>query len=232
MITKILKILRNFPGPASSDRRLEKRQSAWDARWANPDFQPDWQIEAVPLELQEAVNNQWFQSRGTVLDIGCGAGECAYWLACQGYSVVAVDFSSYAIERARASFPENKQLRFQVNNVLQLDHSRTFHSLFDRGCLHGMPRSQRASYVRAITAVSAAGTHFLLLHKLAGENKKITLTASEQLARQADVSQQIRSDFSRSPFEIIDMKLTTLFGRTSAKGQFNVPALAVMLVHK
>lgn len=232
MIAKILKVIRKFPRPASSDLGLKERQSAWDARWADPDFQPDWQIETVPLELQEAVNNQWFQSRGTVLDIGCGAGECAYWLASQGYSVVGVDFSSNAIERARASFPENEQLRFQVNDVLQLEISRTFHSLFDRGCLHGIPGSQRASYVRAITTVSAAGTHFLLLHKLAGENKKITLSASEQLARQADLSQQIRSDFSGSPFEIIDMKLTTLFGRTSAKGQFNVPALAAMLVHK
>ena len=39
---------------------------------------------------------------GRVLDVGCGEGADAIWLAQQGWDVTALDVSGVALERARA----------------------------------------------------------------------------------------------------------------------------------
>lgn len=43
---------------------------------------------------------------GRALDVGCGAGELAAYLASLGYAVDAVDFAASAIDRARREHPE------------------------------------------------------------------------------------------------------------------------------
>ncbi|RKN50917.1 SAM-dependent methyltransferase [Micromonospora endolithica] len=43
---------------------------------------------------------------GTVLDLGCGEGADAVWLAGQGWRVTAVDVSSTALDRARVAATE------------------------------------------------------------------------------------------------------------------------------
>ncbi len=42
-------------------------------------------------------------SPGTALDVGCGEGQNSLWLAERGWSVLGVDISPTAIERARAA---------------------------------------------------------------------------------------------------------------------------------
>jgi SAM-dependent methyltransferase len=44
---------------------------------------------------------------GVALDVGCGEGGDAAWLAERGWQVVAADISSVAIERAAAAVPQN-----------------------------------------------------------------------------------------------------------------------------
>jgi SAM-dependent methyltransferase len=46
---------------------------------------------------------------GRAIDAACGEGRNAIWLAEQGWSVVAVDFSGVALERARESAAEAAQ---------------------------------------------------------------------------------------------------------------------------
>jgi len=54
---------------------------------------------------------------GRVLDIGCGEGADAVWLAEQGWHVTAIDTAEVAVERARAMAAErgvDKQITFEV----------------------------------------------------------------------------------------------------------------------
>lgn len=44
---------------------------------------------------------------GTAIDLACGDGRHARWMAGQGWSVTAVDYSSVAIDLARASDRDN-----------------------------------------------------------------------------------------------------------------------------
>ena len=43
---------------------------------------------------------------GRALDLGCGEGRHAIWLASHGWHVTAVDFSAVAIQRARSTCPD------------------------------------------------------------------------------------------------------------------------------
>ena len=69
----------------------------WDERYA-----------ATPL-LWGAAPNRFVEERcrslpaGAALDLACGEGRNALWLAGLGWRVTAIDFSSVAIERARAA---------------------------------------------------------------------------------------------------------------------------------
>jgi 2-polyprenyl-3-methyl-5-hydroxy-6-metoxy-1,4-benzoquinol methylase len=56
--------------------------------------------------------------RGSVVELGCGAGDLAAMIAERGHPVVGVDISARKIAAARAAFPE---LTFKVADMLTVD---------------------------------------------------------------------------------------------------------------
>jgi ubiquinone/menaquinone biosynthesis C-methylase UbiE len=67
----------------------------WDARYAGTDLV--WGTEPnrwVAAALEQATP-------GRALDVACGEGRNAIWLAGRGWSAVGLDFSSAAVSRAR-----------------------------------------------------------------------------------------------------------------------------------
>lgn len=73
----------------------EDRQR-WDARWTAR--APSFELEANPL----LVRYQEHLRGGVALDLACGVGQNALWLAGQGYHVTGVDISPVALARARS----------------------------------------------------------------------------------------------------------------------------------
>lgn len=67
----------------------------WDARYADADLV--WGTE--PNRFVAAVLAD--RAPGRALDVACGEGRNAIWLATRGWSAVGVDFSAVAIDRAR-----------------------------------------------------------------------------------------------------------------------------------
>src|SRR3954447_3838880 len=63
--------------------------------------------------------------KGKVLDVGCGTGENALFLASKGLEVVGIDRVPAAIEKARAKAAERKlSCTFEVADALELGKSR------------------------------------------------------------------------------------------------------------
>ncbi len=69
----------------------------WDARYREHDLV--WGIQPNRWVEQELAT----EPPGTALDLACGEGRNALWLAGLGWDVTAVDFSAVAIEKARRS---------------------------------------------------------------------------------------------------------------------------------
>jgi SAM-dependent methyltransferase len=66
----------------------------WDARYAESDR--IWSGNPNTVLVREATGLQ----TGTALDLGCGEGADAIWLAQQGWRVTATDISRIALDRA------------------------------------------------------------------------------------------------------------------------------------
>ena len=62
--------------------------------------------EEWPRHERDAV----LESRGRVLDVGCGAGRVALWLQGRGHEVVAIDISPLALEISRVRGVKDCQL--------------------------------------------------------------------------------------------------------------------------
>ncbi len=75
------------------------RQQAWDARYGAAAV---W-TGKVNTHLQDWVETHPGAESATAVDLACGEGADAIWLAGQGWRVTGVDFSQAAIDRATAA---------------------------------------------------------------------------------------------------------------------------------
>ncbi|MBI2919423.1 MAG: class I SAM-dependent methyltransferase [Chloroflexi bacterium] len=70
----------------------------WETRYGEPDYQPEWEPSPLLVEWASRL------PKGRALDLACGAGRNAFFLAGQGYEVDALDIASagLALGRQRA----------------------------------------------------------------------------------------------------------------------------------
>lgn len=84
------------PGGIGSGIRGDDAASVWDERYrTKPQM---WSGKPNPQLVREAGGLK----PGKALDLGCGEGADAIWLAQQGWTVTAVDVSAVALERAQS----------------------------------------------------------------------------------------------------------------------------------
>lgn len=153
-------------GRPASDPPDEHR-ARWESEWSRPEFDPRWRARTIPDEIRQVVDQGWFPPREFVLDIGCGSGEIAAWLAGQGYEVVGIDFSRAAIARAQREHREVEGVTFEEADITrQALGPRRFSAILDRGCLQGVPQDARPDYIRNVAGAAKAGAAFLLLHRI------------------------------------------------------------------
>lgn len=116
---------------------------------ARPDWDKRYQAGVTPWDtgdtdehLVEFLRHNSVQ-RGHALDVGCGTGANALWLAGQGFAVVGIDISSAAIEKARAKAAATRiDCHFVQADFLHdtLSDAGSFDFAFDRGCFHVFDR--------------------------------------------------------------------------------------------
>lgn len=75
----------------------EPSRERWNRRWAGEE-----RVHASTAPSRFLVAEVADLGAGTALDLACGAGRNAVWLAQQGWRVTAVDFSGVALRMARS----------------------------------------------------------------------------------------------------------------------------------
>jgi SAM-dependent methyltransferase len=89
----------------------------WDRLWQNPEVARLWQ-EMPPLpQVVEMADRLAAEGRSRVLDVGCGLGRHAVYLAARGFQVTATDNSPTAI----AACEENLRKAGLSATVMQLE---------------------------------------------------------------------------------------------------------------
>ncbi len=102
---------------------------------------------------------------GSVLDVGCGTGENALFLAEGGLEVVGVDGSPTAIRRARAKAEERRTpVTFVVGDALKLESlGRSFDTIIDCGLFHVFSDEERVGFEKSLRrALRSGGRYFMM----------------------------------------------------------------------
>lgn len=106
----------------------------WNAHYLSGEL--PWDTNEPDPHLTEIVRSGVVTS-GRALEIGCGTGTNAIWLAHQGFDVVGVDIAERAIEMARAKAGSAPRVSFVRADFLTDDSVHgPFDFVFDRGVFH------------------------------------------------------------------------------------------------
>jgi cyclopropane fatty-acyl-phospholipid synthase-like methyltransferase len=145
----------------------KKNRRYWEEQWSREDFDAPWLGRGVSREIISAVSEGWFPAGARALDIGCGQGEVAAWLAERDHPVLGIDIAEAAVQRARAKFGEIPwRLEFQTLDICQeAPAGQPFSILIDRGCFHQIPYHETSKYVTNIARVSTETARLLLFIK-------------------------------------------------------------------
>lgn len=135
--------------------------SSWEDAYKTT---PPWDVGRPQPAFVELVQAGELNT-GSVLDIGCGTGENALYLAGNGFSATGVDLTSLAIAAARAKAAERKlKVDFRTGNALSLGFKDgIFNNVIDSGLFHTFPDNDRLIYAREMARVLAPrGKYFML----------------------------------------------------------------------
>jgi SAM-dependent methyltransferase len=136
-------------------------QNFWDEVWARRAAAEDRAPDAVLVDAMSKV------SPGTALDLGCGDGTNALWLAESGWTVTGVDVSEVALAKAAARAERARvtaRVRWEHADLQHWSTNETF-DLVIAFYLH-MPLDFDATplLTRAATAVRLGGTLLVVGH--------------------------------------------------------------------
>jgi 2-polyprenyl-3-methyl-5-hydroxy-6-metoxy-1,4-benzoquinol methylase len=136
-------------------------QSMWDGRYRERDAM--WGSEPNRF-LVEAVADL---DRGTALDLGCGHGRNALWLAERGFTVTGLDLSPVAIEQADALAAETGvAVEFEAVDLLTWTPNDRLWDLVVLAYLH-LPETMRQSvHAAAVSGVAPGGRIVVIAHHL------------------------------------------------------------------
>jgi len=111
-----------------------------------------WNIETPPNQLVELVDSGKVTPRKTI-DLGCGTGNYAIYLASRGFNVTGIDISPTAIKIAKEKAKKKgTTCNFLVANVLGdlSELKETFDFAYDWELLHHIFPEQRNRYVENV----------------------------------------------------------------------------------
>ena len=153
-----------LPYTADGIRLLER----WDSAYRGGG-KPAWDTGRPSSDLKAAVEDGTLKP-GRVVELGCGTGTNAIYLAQHGFDVTAIDLAPTALamaaEKARAAGVKVRWLRADVPRPRSFPPADL---IYDRGCYHGVRRDNAAEYIAAMKQLTKPGSRVLILAGNANE---------------------------------------------------------------
>jgi SAM-dependent methyltransferase len=147
----------------SPDFTVQFSQDFWDDRYRSADElwsgQPNPQLVAQAASLMP----------GDALDVGCGEGADAIWLAQRGWTVTGVDISAVALERAAGHSAAcgdeiARRIAWRQADLLSWDPGPERYDLVCAQFMYLPARELESLHRRLAAAVRPGGTLLIVLH--------------------------------------------------------------------
>lgn len=127
-----------------------------------------WDSDRIPPELAAVADGAGERTPRVAVDLGCGTGAQARYLAGLGWRVTAVDYIPQAIARARQGDPGGL-VRWRLADVTEPERvdpdgalaGRT-RLVLDNGCLHGVPTRLRTGWAATVNRLAAGDADLLI----------------------------------------------------------------------
>ena len=134
----------------------------WDERYKQG--QSPWDTGSPCAEMVKALESG-VVTPGHALDLGCGTGTNAIYLAQKGFEVTGVDVSQVAVEKAREKADKaGATILFMLAELPNLFlPGKVFDFVFDRGCFHSLKNDDRPKFAEMLAKLTKEGSLFLLL---------------------------------------------------------------------
>ena len=126
-----------------------------------------WDTGITPPEIVTAIESGKVPV-GRALDLGCGTGTNAIYLAQHGFTVTGIDVSRRAISLAKRkvrSAQLTDRVRLERGDVTLLRRwvlGQSIDFAYDIGCFHNLKPEARQRYVAALTGVLKPGAIYML----------------------------------------------------------------------
>ncbi|MBN2473182.1 MAG: class I SAM-dependent methyltransferase [Pirellulales bacterium] len=168
----------------------------WDALYRQGT--PPWETGHPAKELVRVLD-QGLIPPGRTLEVGCGTGADAVYLATLGFEVTAVDSSPLAMERARVRAEQQDVVaRFVLADVFEFAATAgQFDLVYDAGFYHFIRRTDLSRFLDMLWRVTRPGSYYLALvgssaERAAGGPPRVT-------------NQQVRDELGRV-FEFVHLR--------------------------
>jgi SAM-dependent methyltransferase len=134
----------------------------WDRRYADSEFL--WTVEANRFVIRELAD----LASGRALDLACGEGRNAVWLAQHGWHVTAVDFSSVGLDKARRlADARGVTVDWVLADLLDYQPEEGAYQLVLVAYLQIQPAERAAVLLKACSALTPGGEVLVVGHDLA-----------------------------------------------------------------
>lgn len=152
----------------------------WDATYRQGT--PPWETGRPAGELIRVLSRRLIKP-GRTLELGCGTGADAIYLARHGFEVTAVDSSPIAVERARLrAEQEDVLLRFVLADAFQFcPTAGQFDLVYDAGFYHFIRQVALDRLLDLLWRVTRPGSLYLTL---AGSTRETAEGGPPQVAEQ------------------------------------------------
>ena len=139
------------------------KREDWDRRYAEHEHAHEHVWSATPNRV--LVTEVGDLPAGRALDLACGEGQNAIWLATRGWDVLGVDFSEVAIAKAQARAErEHVHVRFLCADLLEYVPERAAYDLVLLFFLHLGEEERGTVLGRAADALAPEGTLLVVGH--------------------------------------------------------------------
>ena len=186
------------------------------------DQTPPWEIGG-PQPAMSALLEK-FPPADPILDVGCGSGDLAIYLAKLGHQVVGIDFVEVAIQQAKEkarSLPSDvaRLIDFEVADALKPSLlQKEFGSIVDLGFFHLFDPAQCEAYIDELALALQHGGRYYL-HAFAID------FSIPNVPRQV-TAEELRSSFSLAKgWRILDIQSVEFLSRVAAP----VPAISACI---